>query len=135
MKNTKDSQRKTNRANSKHKPAQCLNVSTLISKIYQFDLLEWQGKLNGDGRQQRKLLMDRYNAIRTARQRQGLETSELVPFDPEAHEFNLKQQKRVKVDDNVIESRSSLPSLPSNEDIPSADILEALGLPSYRSFV
>jgi hypothetical protein len=136
---SKTRKRKERKAKAAQKPAQNLNVSGLISKIYQFDLLEWQGKLNGDGRQHRKLLQDRYTAIRKARLLAGLETSELVPFDAEAHEYNSKQQKQQQKNIKIIQDSkasetesSSLPSLPSVENVPSSDILAQLGLPAYR---
>lgn len=137
-------------------PASTAEISALISKIYQADLLEWQGKLNGDGRQHRKLLLDRYNSIKRTRQLAGLETPELIAFDPEAHEHNLKktQQKRAKTSNNNSNSNSSnssnsddaatdapvssssssplLPALPPIKDLPEAEVLESLGLPPYQ---
>lgn len=142
---------------SKLPQAHLRDASPLIAQIYALDVAEWKGTLNGQGRQQRKLLLDRYSSIKRARSAAGLETPELIIFDPEAHEA---QAMKSKIERNVKQSTNSqvlnssepknnqsnhsnytteqkntlsspLPPLPEG-DSPTNEELEALGLPAYQ---
>ena len=130
--------KKVRKKGRKHKNAKfytkSLEVSLLISQIYRYDLQEWKGNLNGDGRQHRKLLLDKYQSIKKNRILAGLETPDLIHFDAEAHEIYLKQQKNTSspLKANLSRTKSLLPDLPTIEDIPSPDILKRIGLPLYQ---
>lgn len=127
-------------------PAHLRDASPLIAQIYALDVTEWKGTLNGQGRQQRKLLQDRYASIKKARTSAGLETPELIVFDPEAHEARAskeqltlraaKAEKRVSAGKDEKPNTSAnqlnnLPPLPEGNP-PTSEELEALGLPGYQ---
>lgn len=123
-------------------PAHLRDASPLIAQIYALDVAEWKGTLNGQGRQQRKLLQDRYASIKKARTAAGLETPDLIVFDPEAHEAQASRVKAEKTVEKTVESAAkedkpstnlpgSLPPLPEGNP-PTSEELEALGLPAYQ---
>jgi hypothetical protein len=121
----------------------------LISEIYRLSVLEYEGKLNSDMKQHKKRLFDQYQSIKKARTAAGLETVELVEFDPEAYENAKLQQKRQKLDSveavrekevqkqqDVVHfdlDERGLPRLPEGPS-PTKEELLALGLPAYSPF-
>lgn len=143
-------------------PAHRRDPAPLVSEIYRLSVLEYEGRLNSDMKQHRKRLMDQYQSIKKARTTAGIETIELVQFDPEAHEDSkLKQlqakRRKLELDQSGIPSRSNsnvtvpqqlpakaivnnrnldergLPRLPESP-CPADEELLALGLPAYSPF-
>lgn len=129
-------------------PAHRRDPAPLVSEIYQLSVLEYEGRLNSDMKQHKKRLFDQFQSIKKARSVAGLETVELVEFDPVAHEAS-KLSKRQKLDGktpkenvqvNVIDVSvvngsvvESLPELPDGP-CPTEKELLALGLPAYSHF-
>lgn len=137
-------------------PAHRRDPAPLVSEIYRLSVLEYEGRLNSDMKQHRKRLMDQYQSIKKARLTAGIETIELVQFDPEAHEDSKLKQlqaKRMKLDQSTARTNSNepqqlpakvivknhnlvergLPRLPESP-CPEEEELLALGLPSYSPF-
>lgn len=125
-------------------PAHRRDPAPLVSEIYRLCVLEYEGHLNSDLKQHKKRLMDQYQSIKKARTSAGIETIELVEFDPEAYEESkLKQirEKRRKIDEAVISPKSQTSSSAGLDDrglpkLPEAPCpLEAelflFGLPAY----
>lgn len=92
------------------------SCQSLIDEIQKLEELDYEAKLNGEGRMRKKLLIDRFNSLRKARRKAGLEDIELPPFDPEA----LAQKKRMKKAFKL----PPMPSGPLRDDVPS-------GLPPF----
>lgn len=92
------------------------NHRALIEEIQKLEELDYEAKLNGEGRMRKKHLMDRFNSLKKARREAGLEDVDLPPFDPEAY-IQRKQQKKL----------TKLPSLPPGplRDVPPS------GLPPF----
>jgi hypothetical protein len=119
-------------------PAHRRDPAPLIAEIYRLSVLDYEGKLNSDVKQHRKRLLDQFHSIKKARMAAGLETVELVEFDPEAHEAaklkQFHQSKPPKQQSQLPELQRnyppSLPELPS-EPIPTDEELAAFGLPPY----
>lgn len=121
----------------------------LISEIYRLSVLEYEGKLNSDMKQHKKRLFDQYQSIKKARISTGLETVELVEFDPEAYENAKLQQKKPKLENvELIQEKQvqkqevevhfdlddrGLPKLPEGP-CPADEVLLALGLPAFSPF-
>lgn len=128
-------------------PAHRRDPAPLVSEIYRLSVLEYEGRLNSDLKQHKKRLMDQYQSIKKARTTAGIETIELVEFDPEAYEESkLKQlhQKRTKIDVPIISPKSQisssaglddrgLPKLP-DAPCPTENDLFSFGLPAYSPF-
>lgn len=135
-------------------PAHRRDPAPLVSEIYRLSVLEYEGRLNSDMKQHKKRLMDQYQSIKKARTAAGIETIELVEFDPEAYEESKLKQiqaKRRKVEGSTImksqESEESsntvgkrfdldargLPRLP-DAPCPTEEELLAHGLPAYSPF-
>ncbi len=128
-------------------PAHRRDPVPLVSEIYRLSVLEYEGRLNSDMKQHKKRLFDQYQSIKKGRTASGLETIELVEFDPEAYE-NAKmrqlQAKRQKLEKPIkrkedvpkfnLDSRGlPLPNLPDGP-CPSEEELLTLGLPAYSPF-
>lgn len=116
----------------------------LISEIYRLSVLEYEGKLNSDMKQHKKRLFDQYQSIKKARTAAGLETVELVEFDPEAYENAKLQQKRQKLEkvevarpkEEAVQfdlDERGLPRLPEGP-CPKDEELLKIGLPAYSPF-
>ena len=136
-------------------PAHRRDPAPLVSEIYRLSVLEYESRLNSDMKQHKKRLMDQYQSIKKARTAAGIETIELVEFDPEAYEESKLKQiqaKRRKVEGSTImksqESEESLiksvekhfdlderglPRLP-DAPCPTKEELLAHGLPAYSPF-
>lgn len=136
-------------------PAHRRDPAPLVSEIYRLSVLEYEGRLNSDMKQHRKLLMDQYQSIKKVRTAAGIETIELAQFDPEAYEDSKLKQLQVKRRKLDQPSRSNLneppakvvsvkiqalnlderglPKLPESP-CPTEEELLALGLPVYSLF-
>lgn len=122
-------------------PAHRRDPAPLVSEIYRLSVLEYDGKLNSDMKQHKKRLFDQFQSIKKARKAAGLETIELVEFDPVAHEaakLNKRQKTEVVVKEIVHKAGNepvfeSLPELPDGP-CPNEEELIALGLPAYSRF-
>lgn len=140
-------------------PAHRLDPAPLVSEIYRLSVLEYEGKLNSDMKQRKKRLCDQYHSIKKARTTAGLETIELVEFDPDAYEEakmkqiqskrqKLENQKLVfpneKINSEIKETNNNnnyssnlnqmgLPELPDGP-FPTEEELLSLGLPAYSPF-
>lgn len=132
-------------------PAHRRDPAPLVSEIYRLSVLEYEGRLNSDMKQHKKRLFDQFQSIKKARSAAGLETVELVEFDPVAHEAS-KLNKRQKLDGKTTKENvqvikqdaidvsvvkepviESLPELPDGS-CPTEEELLALGLPAYSQF-
>ena len=128
-------------------PAYRRDPAPLVSEIYRLSVLEYEGRLNSDMKQHKKRLFDQFQSIKKARSLAGLETVELVEFDPEAYESEKAKQhqkrakpvEREKSEKSLKESfenfldERGLPKLPDSP-CPSNEQLLSIGLPSYSPF-
>ena len=131
-------------------PAHRRDPAPMVSEIYRLSVLEYECKLNSDMKQHKKRLIDQYHSIKKARTVAGLETIDLVEFDPEAYEeaklkqLQAKRQKLTIIEDHrdvLSDSKNNhndfntqgLPALPEGP-CPSEEELLALGLPAYSPF-
>ena len=145
---------KANKAKKKARDEKLSEISAhrrdpapLISEIYRLSVLEYEGKLNSDMKQHKKRLFDQYQSIKKARTATGLETVELVEFDPEAYENAKLQQKKPKLEkvqgiqEEEVQKQEvhfdlderGLPRLPDGP-CPTDEELLALGLLAYSPF-
>lgn len=125
-------------------PAYRRDPAPLVSEIYRLSVLEYEGRLNSDTKQHKKRLLDQYQSIKKARTAAGLETVELVEFDPEAYEAEKAkrlQAKRQKLEPSkphqpqpqtTLDERG-LPKLPESP-CPTDEELLSKGLPTYSPF-
>ena len=133
-------------------PAHRRDPAPLVSEIYRLSVLDYEGRLNSDMKQHRKRLMDQYQSIKKARTAAGIETIELVEFNPEAYEesklkqFQAKRRKFEQPEISKSQESSTkpittgpdlivkgLPRLP-DAPCPTEEELLALGLPPYSPF-